>query len=435
MDGFNDKSPDERMRDAGGTEERFGPEPSPHGDDDSLSGGNGTKQGDAGDIVAHALAPIDPTTIPPRPWVYANFLMIGAAGVLGAVDGGGKGSIAVAMMLSIVTGRPLLGERVWRSGRVAIISYEDQREEWHRRIAAACSFHNVDYAEALTHIRFLEMPGAPIVFASRGGNAIIYPHRQEIVGALKGMHAIALFVDPFNHTHDLEDGNSNALMAKVAGEVTRVAGEASVAALCLHHVRKGSNGDADDLMGATSLRATFRSCRILQRMDEKTATGLKIKDSWRYMRISGSKENYAPPPDRSTWFKLETVALHNVSDLYPEGDCMGVATRYTAPSAYFGLNRETLQGVFDDLRAEKHSPSPRSKHVPWAGEPLMHRAGKTSAEAAKIIKDWLAESVLMIDQKGIYLEDRKRSVPTVTPNDDKVASILADMRAAGALQE
>ena len=57
--------------------------------------------------------------------------------MMGAVDGGGKGAIAVSMALAMITGKSLLDEKVWRPGPVAIISYEDDEEEWHRRIAAA----------------------------------------------------------------------------------------------------------------------------------------------------------------------------------------------------------------------------------------------------------------------------------------------------------
>jgi hypothetical protein len=49
----------------------------------------------------------------------------------------------VGISLSHITGRPLLGEKVWRTGPVAIITYEDDQEESHRRIAAACEHHRV----------------------------------------------------------------------------------------------------------------------------------------------------------------------------------------------------------------------------------------------------------------------------------------------------
>jgi RecA-family ATPase len=77
--------------------------------------------------------------IPPRPWAYGHFLLFGQAAVIGAVDGCGKGAQAVAIALAMITGRELLGERVWRTGPVAIITDEDDEMEWRRRIAAAAT--------------------------------------------------------------------------------------------------------------------------------------------------------------------------------------------------------------------------------------------------------------------------------------------------------
>ena len=68
-----------------------------------------------------------------------------------------------------------------------------------------------------------------------------------------------LIIDPFNNAHAMEDGNNNVAIAAVAQEISTIAREANVAVLLLHHLRKGSTGSIDDLMGATSLRANFRS--------------------------------------------------------------------------------------------------------------------------------------------------------------------------------
>jgi RecA-family ATPase len=91
--------------------------------------------------------------------VGLRFLLFGSAAVIGAVDGAGKGTIAVTMILAMITGRPLLGERVWRSGPVAIVSYEDDEDEWHRRIAAACTLHDLNYEKVIDKIHFLRCPG------------------------------------------------------------------------------------------------------------------------------------------------------------------------------------------------------------------------------------------------------------------------------------
>ena len=97
--------------------------------------GDDTTQHD--DVASAALPPTPIREIPPRPWAYGHFLLFGSAAVIGALDGGGKGAIAVVMALAMITGKALLDETVWKPGPVAIVTYEDDATEWHRRIAAA----------------------------------------------------------------------------------------------------------------------------------------------------------------------------------------------------------------------------------------------------------------------------------------------------------
>src|ERR1700721_2598857 len=79
-------------------------------------------RGERGELECALLEPIGANKIPPRSWAYGQFLLFGSAGVIGAVDGAGKGAIAVVIAIAMITGRPLLGERVWRAGPVAIVT-------------------------------------------------------------------------------------------------------------------------------------------------------------------------------------------------------------------------------------------------------------------------------------------------------------------------
>ena len=286
---------------------------------------------------------------------YGHFLMFGQTAVLGAVDGGGKGAIAVTMALAQITGRALLGERVWRSGPVAIVTYEDDQTEWLRRFAAACMHYEIDFADVYDNVHFIVRPeltdegnerDGGIVFASVFEGRAIYPHGDEIIRILQQRLIRLLIVDPFNHAHGFDDGNNNVMIARVAKEMDRITRESGAAGLVLHHLRKGAIGDPDDLMGATSLRATFRSCRILARMTRDQSEKMNLTDYWRYIRVAGSKENYAPPPEKATWFKLIGIALGNATDTYPEGDNIGVATAWSLRPAFEGMGARHAAGRF-----------------------------------------------------------------------------------------
>lgn len=365
--------------------------------------------------------------IPPRPWAYGHYLLTGQAAVLGAVDGGGKGSMAVTIALAAITGQPLLGERVWRTGPVAIVSYEDDQDEWHRRIAAACHHHGVDYDLALDNIHFITRPRDRIVFAAmRDGNPI-YPDGDDIIATLRDLGAALLIVDPFNHAHGFDDGNSNVLVARVAAEMNRIAWEGGVAALVLHHLRKGSTGVADDLMGATSLRATFRSTRILARMtpEEAKPFGLE-REFWRYSRIAGSKENYAPPPDKATWFRLESVPLGNTTDEYPDGDVVQVTTTWQPPALFDGIDASALAGLFDLIRkgpgdGEFFSPIRQAKH--WVGGLIAEAFEKTPDQAARVLKQWTDNAVLLVEQAEH--PQHRRKVKCVVVNEAKAAEMTS----------
>lgn len=373
------------------------------------------------------LQPIGPANIPPRRWAYGRFLLFGTAAVLGAVDGGGKGAIATVIALAVITGQPLLGERVWRTGPVVIVTYEDDETEWHRRIAAACLHYGLDYDLVLSQIHFLHKPGRRVSFGRMVDGNMQFPDSDAIRDKLAEAGAVLLIVDPFNHAHSLDDGNNNVLVAKVAAEMTYIARDAGVAVLVLHHLRKGSTGNPDDLMGATSLRATFRCCRILARMDSQLAKQMNILDPWRYSCIAGSKENFAPPPEKASWFRLVSVDLGNtaVDPLYPEGDNVAVATAWQPRKLFEGMDAPTLRAVFDCLKDVSHSPHRQSKRAPWVGAPLVAIGGRSDREATQIVAAWMKEAVL--SKTEAYDPETKNKVDRAVLNEAKAAAILADM--------
>ena len=107
------------------------------------------------------------SAIPPRTWAYGRFLLFGSAAVIGAVDGAGKGLLAVVKAIAMITGKPLLGEKVWRTGPVAIVTYEDDQDEWERRFAAACVRYELDYETVIQSVYFLHKPGGRVTLAER----------------------------------------------------------------------------------------------------------------------------------------------------------------------------------------------------------------------------------------------------------------------------
>jgi hypothetical protein len=378
---------------------------------------------DAGDSEVQLVSPpITPVSqIPPRQWAYGRFLLFGAAAVIGAMDGAGKGLIAVAIALAFITGIPLLGETIWRAGPVAIISYEDDVDEWRRRFAAACIQHGLDFETVMPNVYFITKRDGRVVLAQRTSSSLVFPDTARIIHLIRSAGIALLIVDPFNNAHAMEDGNNNVAVAAVAQEVSHIARASNVAALVLHHLRKGAVGSVDDLMGAVALRANFRSCRILAQMTAEEGEQLSITELWRYLRVAGTKENYVPPPDKAMWFQKASLRLENPAGIYSLGDEVGAVVRWAPPAPFEGLGYTELHAVFDALRAP-HSPTKQSRAIPWAGKPLMDLAGRTEAQATRILGEWLKTGVLA---RGTSVKTAHRhKAQTVTQDPIKVAAIL-----------
>lgn len=388
---------------------------------------NGADNGEKpprGALLCVKLPKVDIVKIPPRQWAYGHYLLFGKAAALAAVDGGGKGYTAVAMLLAFITGRALLAERIWRDGPVAIVTYEDSTEEWHRRIAAACIHYGINYDDVLERIVFIVRPdNTRVSFGEMVADRMMFPDSDEIISIINETSSILLIVDPFNLAHDMPDGNSNVMIAKVAAEMDRICAETNCAGLVLHHLRKGSTGTLDDMMGATSLRATFRATRILAKMTAEEAKALSVdKEPWRYSRVASVKANHAPPPDKAIWFKLTSVELGNGTNEYPDGDSVAVSTSWCPRALFDGMAQDVLEAVFEALRAIPHSPVKQAKNTPWAGKPLMALGGRSKLEASEIIKAWIENGILI---KGEYYhEESKNSVSCVNLDARKVDEIL-----------
>jgi hypothetical protein len=174
-------------------------------------------------------------------------------------------------------------------------------------------------------------------------------------------------------------------------------------------------------MGATSLRATFRAARILQRMTPEEGAKRQINDPWRYIRIASSKENYAPPQDEEKWYRLVSVPLGNSTNEYPEGDEVAVATVWKPRPLFEGMHGENLAVVFEQLRRSDHSPHKQANN--WVGN-VLKNVGRSEAEATTIIKKWLETGVLTKVKR--YDAAHHHKVDKVVLNEVKVAEILTD---------
>ena len=128
--------------------------------------------------------------------------------------------------------------------------------------------------------------------------------------------------------------------------------------------------------------------------------------------MAGSKENYAPPPERGTWFRLVGVRLGNPTELYPEGDDVGVATCWTAPGMFDDMDVSTLAAVFGALRHGLWAAAKQSKNIPWVGKALIQTGDRSDRDALRIVEAWIKSGVLI---KGEHSTDSRNKVGIPRP--------------------
>jgi hypothetical protein len=306
---------------------------------------------------------------------------------------------------------------------VGIVSYEDDRDEWHRRIAAACEHYGVDYDLALDNIRFIIRPRERICFATEVDGRTLYPDGDEIIRILKEIGAALLIIDPFNQAHGFDDGNADVIIARVAAEMNRIAEESNAAAMVLHHLRKGSTGQPDDMMGATSLRATFQ-LPDTGTHDAGGSKGTRYRQGHlaiqQNLRQQGQLRS---PPDKANWFRLESVAIDNATEKYPDGDSVQVTATWQPAALMDGINASELSAIFEAIQAGTEPGgffSPRKQSNNWIGHLIVRLTGKNDDQVGLIVKEWLKNELIQAKEytnpkgrnkvEGIVLNVAKASV-------------------------
>jgi RecA-family ATPase len=200
----------------------------------------------------------DPSSIPPRPWVLGRWLLRSTVAAVVAPGGVGKSSLMATTLLSLATGRPLLGKTVWGGPlRAWYWNLEDDRDELHRQIAAAAIQHNVDPAQLADRMWIDSGPdgqGLCTALEDEGGFRVLEPVYEALHEALKSRGIDVLIVDPFVSSHGADE-NSNTRIDAIAKAWARVAAQADCVVVLVHHSRKlgGQKVTAELSRGAVAL--------------------------------------------------------------------------------------------------------------------------------------------------------------------------------------
>jgi AAA domain len=359
----------------------------------------------------------DPSKIPRRQFVYGGHLIRGFVSLTTAPAGLGKSSLVLAENVAMATGRNLLGVKPPKLLRTWYINLEDPREEIDRRVAGICLHFGVTAAD-LDNRLFFDGRETEIVIADqvKTGVRIVKPVEDALAMALLAAEIDVVTIDPFVSTHRVAENDNTAIDA-VAKTFASIANKANCAVELVHHVRKtgGAEITAEDGRGASALVAAARSVRVLNPMsrDEGEASGVCDERRF-YFRSDTGKANLVPPSTKATWFKLQSVPLHNGTPDAPfeTGDHVGVATPWTWPDAFDGVTISDLRKVQDAIANGRWRENAQAKD--WAGHAVarvLNLDPTSKAHRAKIsslLKTWIANGMLLVVE-GVDAKREKRS--------------------------
>jgi AAA domain-containing protein len=349
----------------------------------------------------------DPSTIPPRPWIYGRHLIRKQVSVTVAPGGVGKSSLTICEALAMASGRELLGDWTAEGLKVWIYNLEDTRDELERRIIAAMQHHAVAPEEVNGRL-FVDTGrerALSTAIKTRDGIQIIKPEMEALAQEIAAREIDVLVIDPFVSSHQVSE-NDNGAIDLVAKEWARLADRCNCAIELVHHTRKtnGEEATTESGRGATALLAAARSGRVLYKMgdDMKAEAGVQ-DDPATYFAVTRDKANLAPVGKR-VWRRMASVQLAN-------GDSVGVVEIWEWPDAFEGMASKDLLSVQYAMDGKRLRYSDKSGDL-WAGLVVADVLGldviTDRKRIKKMIEAWLKSGALI---KVQIKDDSRRDRP------------------------
>lgn len=365
----------------------------------------------------------EPTAIPPREWVYGRHYIKRFTSATIAPGGVGKSTIALAEAIAMASGRDLLGHPVRQPARVWYINLEDPADELDRRIAAICKHYGISEADFGGRLFVDNGRDRPVCIAAdeRSGFKVT-PCADALLDGVVSRRIDVLIVDPFVRSHGVAE-NDNTRIAAVVGAFAKIADRGGCAVDLVHHIRKngGAEVTSEDARGGGAFVDLHRSVRILNRMskDEAEKLGIRPENRLSYFRVDKGKVNLVKASDRSDWYCLVSVPLHNGAR-HLAGDEIGVATRFAPPTLDDLLPDDALALAWEAIHAGRFRFHYSSED--WAGHAVVAAWGLSAGDeiymrhARDALDRWTAEGWFkIVEEKDASRRVRKFLVTAARP--------------------
>jgi hypothetical protein len=364
------------------------------------------------------LSEFDSSKLPVRQWVYGFDYIRGYVSVLASAGGIGKTSMVIVEALAIATGRPLLGTEVKEQTNVWLVNLEDPRVEIEMRVLAAMQEYGVTPDEVRGKLFIDGEDTFNVLLAAETRDGI--QTNDDMLSAMTRKieeNSIGVVVfDPFVSLHQVNE-NSNSGIQTVVALLRKLARDANVSVLLVHHIRKGNGEDAtiDSVRGAGALIGAARAARVINRITEDDAVrmGVDPGSAKGIFRVDDGKSNLAPPAEKAVYRQMKGVQIDN-------GEWIGVAVEFKLPDLFENITTKMTRACQDIVggAAQNEKPyrqNPQAKD--WVGHAIGHvididtsdKAGKQ--KMGSILKQWYATDVLRVESQPD--ERSGREVPCV----------------------
>lgn len=374
----------------------------------------------------------------PRQWIYGRSLIRGMLSVLGGTGGVGKTSFVMQVAISIAADRSFLAaydgdpaHRIYEPhGTVMYYSLEDPMDDLIRQVSAILKYR--DMPARLIWDRLILQSGRdlPLIVATQDDKGrLVRCDIDAIVAYLVENKVDVLVVDPFANSFDGGEGTESSAdtMKIICDQWRLVAHRANCAIWLLHHFRKGGMaGEADAFRGSTTLQNAARIMETLTTMTPNEAEELRVDkaDRRHHMRLENAKMNLGPASE-GAWLKFVPVPLGNATEKYPQGDIIGVVTRWTATPCVITWTavKGALEQIQSGYNGVLYSPAPKA-HDRWAGRVVMSWLNCNRDKATEVLDDWIGKGVLYTDE----IKDASRHTRRVVlVNHDAMARLKTEM--------
>ncbi|MGJ3264311.1 MAG: AAA family ATPase [Salinarimonas sp.] len=352
----------------------------------------------------------EPTTIPQRDWLYGGHYIRKFLGVTVAPGGVGKSSLTIVEALAMASGRDLLGVQPQGRFRVWLWNGEDPIEELQRRVIAAMKYYSLSREDVEGWLFLDSGRTSEIIIAEQTpkGVTIAIPTLKSISSTIQYNSIDVMIIDPFVSSHRIGE-NDNMAVNVVATKWAEIADECECSIELVHHSRKTMGGEVtiEDARGGSSLLAKARSGRALNAMTKDEGAKAGVDRPRLHFRVDDGKTSMTPPPEGSTWFKLESVPLGN-GPLGTDGDKVGVVTAWKWPNQTADVTVADLRKVQANVAAGEWRADVQAKA--WVGNAVAQALGldvESRSARAKIVamlKMWTASGALVV----VEAHDEKR---------------------------